>query len=95
MASFFHTPKPNKLNIIPRYWDPEKEEREAKLRRIKANAGIKDDNGEAYKPLIARGEFRANAPGGKWSVSAQRRRSNTRLLVLFVILVLLVYLMLR
>ena len=35
MGGFFHTPKPKKFKIEPRYWDPEKEEREDRIKRIK------------------------------------------------------------
>jgi hypothetical protein len=90
---FFHTPKAKRYNVNLRYWDPEKEEREARKRRSRAEAGVKED-GE-YKPYIPKGEFKRGLSTGKWSVNAQRRKSRTRLLLLLVILGLLLYLMMR
>ena len=93
MAKFFHTPKPRKFNIEPRYWDPEKEEREARKRRINAELGIKE-KGE-YKPLISKGEFRKGLSNGKWSPSVQRRKTNTRLLIFIVLAAALIWYMLK
>lgn len=94
MAGFFHTPKAKRYNVTPRYWDPEKEEREARYRRSRAKAGVKDENGE-FKPYIPRGEFKRGLSDGKWSVKNQRRKSTTRLLLLLAIMAVLVFLMLR
>ena len=94
MAKFFYTPKPKKFRVEPRYWDPEKEKREARERRIKAELGIKNEDG-TYQPYIAKGDFRKGLPKGKWNAGAQRRRSNTRLLVLIALLGALLYLMLK
>lgn len=94
MAGFFHTPKPKSFIVEPRYWDPKKEERENRERRIKAEMGIKDEDG-TYRPYISKGEFKKGMMQGKWSAKKQRRRSNTRLLVIVVLLVILLYLMMR
>lgn len=94
MGGFFHIPKAKQFNITPRYWDPEKEEREARYRRSRTEAGVEDDSGE-YKPYIPRGEFKRGLSEGKWSVKNQRRKSSTRLLFLIIILALLLFLMLR
>lgn len=92
MANFFSTPKPKSFHIEPRYWDPKKEEREARQRRINAELGI-DDGGE-YKAYIPKGEFRKGMSKGKFSAQVQRRKSNTRLLVLVVLIAGIVYWML-
>jgi hypothetical protein len=94
MARFFFTPKPKAFNVEPRYWDPKKEERENRERRIKAEMGIKDDDG-SYRPHISRGEFKKGMMQGKWSLKTQRRRSNTRLLIIVALLILLLYFMFR
>lgn len=94
MAGFFHTPKPKGYRVEPRYWDPEKEKRATRERRIKAEMGIREE-GENYRPFISKGDFKKGLSKGKWSAGSQRRKSNTRLLVLVVILGLLLYLMLR
>lgn len=90
MGNFFYTPKPKKFEIKPRYWNPEKEEREARERRIKAELG-KEDGDSTYVPHI-KGEFRKGLSKGKWSAgSEQRRRSNVRVLIIIAIIVALVY----
>ena len=94
MAKFFYTPKPKNFKVEPRYWDPEKEKREARERRIKAEMGIKNEDG-TYQPYISKGDFRKGLSKGKWSARSQRRRSNTRLLILVVLLAALLYLMLK
>ncbi|MDA3930277.1 MAG: hypothetical protein PF541_15110 [Prolixibacteraceae bacterium] len=93
MAGFFHTPKPKKFDIKPRYWNPEKEEQEARKRRRNAELGIKEE-GE-FAPHINKGEFRKGLSNGKWSAQSQRRKSNTRLLILVVIVAIAIYFMLK
>ena len=56
MFELFKKPEYRKFNLKPRYWDPEKEEREAREKRIKAELGIKDDDGQ-YIPNV-QGQFR-------------------------------------
>lgn len=94
MANFFYTPKPKKFKIEPRFWDPEKEKREARERRINAELGIKNEDG-TYQPYISKGDLKKGLSKGKWNVQTQRRRSNTRLLVLIVLIVGLLYFMLK
>ena len=93
MAKLFETKKPRQFHIEPRYWDPKKEEREARDRRINAELGIENEGG--YKPYITKGEFRRGFSNGKWSPEAQRRKSNTRLLVLIIMAAALIYFMLK
>ena len=93
MAKFFETPKPKSFHIEPRYWDPKKEEREARQRRINAELGI--ENESEFRTHIIKGEFRKGFSRGKWTLERQRRRSNTRLLILIVITAALVYFMLK
>lgn len=93
MAKFFETAKPKRFHIEPRYWDPKKEEREARDRRINAELGIEND-GE-YKPYITKGEFRRGFSDGKWSPATQRRKSNTRLLILLILAAGLIFFMLK
>jgi hypothetical protein len=94
MGSFFQTPKPRNFKIEPRYWDPEKEKREARDRRIKAELGIPNEDG-SYRPFIEKGEFSRGFSHGKWSVKQQRRRSNTRLLIIAIILFILIYFIMK
>jgi len=58
IPSFFKQYGPKGLNIIPRYYDPDKEKREERLKRIKAEMGIDDDGkegNEEYVPRIQKG----------------------------------------
>ncbi|MFA9389342.1 MAG: hypothetical protein ACERKD_06020 [Prolixibacteraceae bacterium] len=93
MSKFFETPRPKRFHIEPRYWDPKKEERDARQRRINAELGLNKD--EEYKPYISKGQFRKGIMEGKWSPKVQRRKSTTRLLILVVITAALVYFMLK
>lgn len=52
----FKTPEYRRFNLQPRFWDPKKEEREARERRIKAELGIKDKDGQ-YIPNV-KGQLR-------------------------------------
>ena len=92
-GKFFHTPKPNKFSIPPRYYDPGKEEREDREKRMKAELGIKDvpDPDKPYVPNI-RGQFRRPGASNVRSADADRQKSNRRLIWMIVILVLVIYL---
>jgi hypothetical protein len=94
MANFFHIPKPKGFNIKPRYWDPEKENRENRERRINAELGIKEEGG-GYRPYIGKGAFREGMSKGRWNSNKQRRKSNIRLLIIFLLLLLLLYLFMK
>ncbi len=94
IGKFFYTPNAKRFHITPRFYDPDKEEREERERRIKEELGIveeKVDDGKPYRPNI-RGQFRMAQ--GKKSKSSEnaRRSSNTRLIILILILSLVVYL---
>ena len=57
--SFLKIPQHKRFEYKPRIWDPEKEEREERLKRIKAELGVTNDtsDGKPYVPNI-RGSFR-------------------------------------
>lgn len=57
--SFFKVPEHKRFEYIPRYWNPEKEEREARLKRIQEEMGATSNtsDGKPYVPNI-RGSFR-------------------------------------
>ncbi|MCF8359518.1 MAG: hypothetical protein K9H26_12210 [Prolixibacteraceae bacterium] len=90
----FYTPKPKQYKVEPRFWDPEKEKREARERRIKAELGIRDEDG-VYRPYLSKGDFRRGLANTKWAPSIQRRRSGIRFLVLVALLAALLYFILR
>lgn len=95
MAKFFHTPKPKGFHVEPRYWDPIKEERENRERRIKAELGIKDEEGSTYRPYISKGAFKQGMSKGKWHASRERKKTNTRLLIIVLLLLAILYFMMK
>lgn len=94
IGKFFYIPKAKHFKIIPRYYDPDEEERQERERRIKDELGIveeKKEDGKPYRPNI-KGQFRKTG-GWKAKSSAEgRRASNTRLIILIMILALIAYL---
>lgn len=94
IGKFFHTPRAKQFNIPPRYHDPEKEEREDRERRIKEELGIKEeriDDGKPYRPNI-KGQFRHSLGRSSKTAEDAKRSSNTRLIILIIILSLVIYL---
>lgn len=94
IGRFFHTPQAKKFNMRPRFYDPDKEERDERVRRIKEEMGIVDekvDDGKPFRPNI-KGQFR-NADGWQAKTSESARRAqNKRLIILILILALVFYL---
>jgi hypothetical protein len=94
IGRFFYLPGTKKFNITPRYYDPDKEEREDRERRIKEEMGIayeKKDDLKNYRPNI-KGRFRMGQNGLTKSSENARRASNRRLIILIMILALIMYL---
>lgn len=93
IGNFFHTPGTKKFSITPRFWDPDKDERDERERRIKEELGIVDekkDSNRPYRPNI-KGQFRS---GDGWARSSEsaRRAQNRRLVWIVIILALVLYL---
>jgi len=86
---FIKLPSHKQFNYTPRYWDPEKEEREDRIRRIKQEMGI-DIPSDPNRSTIRRGSFRQASRNTK--VKA-KRSSNVRLLIILAVLFLLAYLL--
>jgi hypothetical protein len=76
------------FNYSPRHWDPEKEERDERIRQIKQEMGV-DVPTNLNRATIRRGSFRA---GHKKSKVKASRTSNIRLGVILAILFILAYL---
>jgi hypothetical protein len=93
IGKFFYTPRARQFNFKPRFYDPEKEEREERERRIKEELGIvneKKAESRNFRPNI-KGQFR-NADGLSRSSEDARKSQNKRLLYLIAILALIFYL---
>ena len=94
IGRFFYLPGTKKFNITPRFYDPDKEEREDRERRIKEEMGIADekkDDISNYRPNI-KGSFRMAQGGATKTSEDARRASNRRLIILILILALIMYL---
>ncbi len=95
IGRFFHTPSTKGFNFKPRFYDPDKEEREERERRIKEEMGIVDEKEEVdlknYRPRV-KGQFRNTDGWQMKSSAAARRAQNKRLIYLFLILALIFYL---
>ena len=89
MRPFFRItklPKHRQFTYHPRYWDPEKEALEDRLRKYRAQEGGVDDV-ELTKSRIA-SNFRARRGGGKFSSG---RRGNFRLVIILISVIILTY----
>ena len=86
---FIKLPSHKQFNYSPRYWDPEKEKREERIKRIKQDMGI-EMSSYPNRTTIVRGSFRQARQ--KTKVKATRS-SNIRLLIILAILLMLGYLL--
>jgi hypothetical protein len=95
IGRFFHTPPAKKFHIKPRFYDPDKDERDERERRVKDELGIidekKPESNRPFRPNI-KGQFRQAQEGFSKSSEKARRASNTRLIILILILTLIFYL---
>jgi hypothetical protein len=93
IGRFFYLPGAKKFNITPRFYDPDKEEREERERRIREELGIVDekkDENKSYRPNI-KGQFRVSQGRGSKTTENAQRASNRRLIILIIILALIMY----
>jgi t-SNARE complex subunit (syntaxin) len=94
IGKFFHIPKPKPFNITTRYYDPELEVLNERVKKVKEEMGIveeKVEDGKPYRPDI-RGKFRSTMDQKSKTIAQARNKSNTRLIILILILVLIAYL---
>lgn len=87
IPSFFKQNLPREFNFIPRHWDPEKEAREERVRRIKREMGILDE-GDSYVPRISKGTMTNYFRQKDRRV---RRYTTVRLIVIVLVLALISY----
>lgn len=90
MGLFFKLPKHYVFDYKPIYYDPKKEEREKRFRKIRKQMGVKDENDDKheYKADI---DFRR---AGKIGRTKTDKSSTIRLLVILVFLVVFFYIFL-
>ena len=85
---FIKLPSYKRFEYTPRHWDPEKEERDERIRQIKAEMGIVFPS-DPNRTTIKRGSFRQAHRKTKVRAS---RSSNIRLAVILIALLLIAYL---
>jgi hypothetical protein len=76
--SFFKIPEHKRFEYTPRVWDPAKEEREERIKRIQEEMGIRNiaSGGKPYVPNIKgsfRKEYEQNKRGGKPKIDYGKR----------------------
>lgn len=84
MFLLFKKPEYRRFNLKPRYWDPEKEAREAREKRIRAELGLSDDDGQ-YIPDV-KGQLRHEFERRK---SARNGLNSSYTIRVFMILIML------
>ncbi|MEX0987613.1 MAG: hypothetical protein WD052_09065 [Bacteroidales bacterium] len=89
LPRFFKVKEPNRFNYTPLYWDPEKEQREERVRRIKAELG-QEVKFNRQASTIKRGSFRQYNSSNRRKAS---RGSNLRLVVIAAALMILAYIL--
>lgn len=88
LFGFGHRPKPMGFDYTPLYYDPEKEELQARLGTAKSGGS------EGMKERIKAG-LRSKSTGARNTYRAQTRQSNIRLVIILAILLAVFYLFLR
>lgn len=94
IGKFFHTPNSKQFNFRPRYYNPEKEELDDRVKKIKEEMGIVEEKVDSGKPFHAmiKGQFRNPDGWAAKSSGDARKAQNKRLIWLVLILVLVFYL---
>lgn len=87
IGNFFHTPRGKQFNYRPRFYDPDKEEHEDRVTRIKEEIGIAEEKVDDDKPFRAnlRGQFR-NPDAWQTKSSGDARKSQNKRLFIFVMI---------
>ncbi len=86
---FIKLPGHKQFNYSPRYWDPEKEAREERIRHIKQEMGVEVPS-DPNRTTIKRGSFRQARQKAKVKAT---RSSNIRLVIILAVLLMLAYLL--
>ncbi len=89
----FKTPKNQKFEYRPRYWDPKKEEWEERKKELDSLQS-KDNSPEAMKSRIAKG-IKRGGYGNEAYRSKLVKKSNYRLLIIIAILIVLSYIAIK
>ncbi|MEZ5072719.1 MAG: hypothetical protein R2751_17600 [Bacteroidales bacterium] len=85
---FIKLPSHNQFQYQPRYWDPEKEAREERIRDIKLELGLEVPKSGRSRTTLKRGAFRQ---AQKSTRSKANRSANIRLVIILAVLFALAY----
>ncbi len=83
--------KHRSFDYIPRYYDPEKEELQERLRRYKSTESTADNNNTELAKQRIRGGFRRNSRASSEATKIANKKSNMRLLMIIATLLLITY----
>ena len=87
LFNFFHTPQPQRYKYVPRFYDPEKEELEARIKQAEPD-GTNDFSPEAVRARMKAGFKRSHTIDRKFKRKL-RRRANRRVMLIGIGLALL------
>jgi hypothetical protein len=87
IGKFFHTPGTKQFGFRPRYYDPDKEDLDNRIERIKEDMGMTEKKTDNGKPFVSniKGQFR-NPDAWQKSSPDARKAQNKRLIYLVIIL---------
>lgn len=90
LFNIFKVPKHQKYRYIPRYWDPDKEDLEERVRQAteKTTSGPEDMKARISRGFQRRASYRGNA------ARQANRRSNMMLFIIIIALVFLAFIVL-
>jgi hypothetical protein len=92
IGKFFHTPGTKQFGFRPRFYDPDKEDLDNRVERIKEEMGIAEKKADNGKPFVSniKGQFR-NPDAWQKSSPGAIRAQNKRLIYLVIILALVFF----
>lgn len=93
MVLFKNQRRPKGFSRKPVYWNPEREERELREKRILAELGLTaedKDKPAAYRADI-KGKFRSAAHGDRDELREQKKKTHRKMLLLGALLIVVVY----
>jgi len=88
MISLFRTPRPKQFKYVPIFYDAQKEALKEREKQIKQELGLSDEN--TPRVSLIRGRIRSSYQRS----TKERNKSNLRLVVIFIILLLVAYFLL-
>ena len=92
LFNIFRAPKPQRYNYIPRFYDPDKEDLDNRLKQIEDRK--KHTDVESVKSRLESGFMRRSggyAPDAGRMRSGSTKRSNMRLILVLAVLIVLAY----